>query len=401
MNEKLKAKFESVGVLVPKLVMPREGIDLSKYSVVACDQYTSQKEYWEDVRSLTNGSVTALDFIMPEAWLNKKGEADTKEHQEHQESIPSKMKELLSRGDLRELTPGMMYVSRTLSSGDIRCGLVLALDLEQYDYNAGSHSLIRATEKTVAERIPARAAIRAKAVLECPHIMVLYADKKDELNSALKNICENKSAFYSFELMKNSGYLEGYHITADDELERVADILIGLKENAKDGMLFAIGDGNHSLAAAKMHWENIKKDLSESQRKEHPARYALVELVNLYDEGLGFEPINRVLYDVDPKAVQEELCFDANNPESIQTLQPKLDECLKKHKEASIDYIHGKDVAKDLEAKAPKTTLAICFEGFDRDSLFSDVIKNGCLVRKSFSMGHAEDKRFYLEARKI
>jgi len=387
-------KLEKLGVIAPEILMPADDIDLSRYAVVACDQYTSQPEYWDEVEKYVGDNVSALDFIYPECWLEGR---DGGSHKEHESHIAESMKDALESEALFALPKGMIYLKRKLRDGLVRKGLMLALDLEEYDYREGSKSLIRATEKTVKERIPARTAIRAKAEFELPHIMVLFADKDNRLMNMLEKGSKAKEALYDFDLMQSSGHLTGYFIGDDKELEDIADVLGELKANASDGMLFAIGDGNHSLAAAKANWESIKKDAP----KDHPARYALVELVNLYDEGLSFEPINRILFNVDPKAVQEELGFDANNPISLQDLQPKLDEYLMKHKESSIDYIHGIDVAKELEAKDSEHSLAICWDKFDRDSLFTDVIKNGCLVRKSFSMGHAEDKRFYLEARLI
>ncbi len=394
-------KLRSVGVIVPELIIPIKRLDHTKYACIACDQYTSQPEYWDEVKEFVGKEASTLYYVMPECWLDKKtGKPNSEEHQMHKELLAANMKFFLVNGSLEELGPGMMYVKRTLKSGEIRKGLVLAIDLEEYDYQEGNKALIKATEKTVVERIPPRQEIRAKAPLEVPHILMLYADKTDRLNKLLESDCtENKA--YDFDLMKDSGHLTGYFVDKEDQLDNIADILVALKKEAGSGMLFAVGDGNHSLAAAKAHWNHFKKFIPEAQRENHPARFALVELVNLYDDAMHFEPIHRILYGVDPKAIQEELGFDAKNPPSLQELQPKLDDYLANHPEASIDYIHGAEVAIRLEAKDPNHSLAICWGKYDKDSLFADVNNNGCLVRKSFSMGNADDKRFYYEARRI
>ena len=394
-------KLRSAGVIVPELIIPNRRTDNTKYACVACDQYTSQPEYWDEVKEYVGKEVSTLYFTMPEVWLDKKtGEPLTQEYQDHRDLIPANMKFFLVNGSLDELDPGMIYVKRTLSEGEIRHGLMLAVDLECYDSRSDSKALIKATEKTVAERVPIRQKVRSKAPLEVSHIMLLYADKEDKLNHLLEEKCtENK--IYDFDLMKASGHLTGYFVDKEDQLDQIADILIQYKDAAKDGIAFGVGDGNHSLAAAKAHWDHFKKFIPEAQRTDHPARFALVELVNLYDEAMHFEPIHRILYNVDPKAVQEELGFDAANPPDLQDLQPKLDEYLAKHKEASIDYIHGLETAKELEAKDPEHSLAICWDSYDKDSLFDNVNKYGSLVRKSFSLGHAQDKRFYYEARRI
>lgn len=394
-------KLRQTGVIVPELVMPRAGTELSKYACIACDQYNAEPEYWEEVKSYVGKAPSSLYFIMPEAWLDSEGKPDSEEHRTHQELLAANMKFFLVDGSLDELEPGMVYVERRLSDGRCRRGLLLAFDLEHYEYAPGNKALMRATEKTVDERIPVRTAIRSASPLECPHIMVLYSDREKRME---KLGLENRKALYDFELMKNAGHIKGFHITDEESLNSIADVLLELKAEAdelQDGMLFAVGDGNHSLAAAKTHWDSFKQYIPELQREDHPARFALVELVNIYDEGLSFEPINRIIKNIDPKQLQQELGFDASCPPSLQELQPKLDEYRLRHPEMKIDYIHGAELARSLKAQDPEHRLAICWSEFDRGSLFSDVIKNGSLVRKSFSMGRADDKRFYLEARRI
>ena len=381
-------KFKQVGVRVPEIVFPVRGIDLQKYAVIACDQYSAQPEYWDRVADFVGKVPSTLYYIMPEAWLGKS------ERAMHKELLSANMKFFLANKSLEELEPGMVYVERETTSG-IRRGLVLALDLECYDYKDGSRSLIRATEKTVPERLPARVEIRKTAPLECPHVMVLVNGRID--------VPLPEKPLYDFDLMFNAGHIKGWHITGSAALGSVADRLLELKGEAdknQDGMLFAVGDGNHSLAAAKANWENLKRFVPEDQREDHPARFALVELVDLNDPGLSFEPVHRLLMHVDPAAVQKEIGFDAEAPESIQTLQGKIDEWLKSHPEAELEYIHGAGDCKRLAAEMGDA-LAVVWDSFDRETLFSDVVKNGCLVRKSFSMGQAGDKRFYLEARRI
>jgi len=395
-------KFRKMGLSIPKILLPAETVDMKKYAVIACDQYSSDKAYWEDVRRLTEGSLSSLDFIMPEAWLGKDGKADSPAHIKHQELLSSNMKKSLSNGELRELKEGVMLVKRTLKDGSVRTGLLFAVDLECYDYHEGNKALIRATEATVKERIPARAAIRAEAVFEIPHIMLLLADKKNRFFSAAERVkCEK---LYDFDLMKASGHLCGYHISDEKALESLADSLSELYDEAKenhDGMLFAVGDGNHSLAAAKANWDEIKKKLGDSERFDHPARFALAEIVNLYDESMIFEPIHRILKNLDPLKIQKDMGFERGKLPDLQDFQPKLDAYLLENPEIEIDYIHGKDECLAMEKASAGKALALCWDYFDRDSLYDDVIKNGRLVRKSFSIGHADDKRFYLEARKI
>ena len=394
-------KLRSVGVIVPELIIPNRRVDCTKYACVACDQYTSQPEYWDEALEYIGKEVSTIYFTMPEAWLDKQtGEPLDDVRQNHRDLIPANMKFFLVNGSLEELDPGMIYVKRTLSTGEIRKGLMVAVDLEEYDSHSDSKALIKATEKTVQERVPIRQKVRSKAPLEVSHIMMLYADKEDRLNHLLEEECTEEK-LYDFDLMKNSGHLTGYFVDKENQLDKIADILVQYKEAAADGILFGVGDGNHSLAAAKAHWDHFKKFIPETQRENHPARFALVELVNLYDEAMHFEPIHRILFGVDPKALQKELGFDAMNPPDLQEIQPKLDEYLAKHPEASIDYIHGLETAKAIESKDPEHTLAICWDSYDKDSLFDNVNKHGSLVRKSFSLGHAEDKRFYFEARRI
>ena len=387
----LREKFKEVGAFVPHILLPAKGVDYSKYSVIACDQFSAQPEYWEDVKAYVGNAPSSLNVILPEAFLSS-------ESPERVAGINAAMRDYIERGVLEDIGEAMVYVERETSSG-VRKGLVLALDLECYDYKKGASSLIRATEETVVERLPSRIKIRSGAPLEIPHVMVLIDDKQNLLMGAIASIKTELEQLYDFKLMLGSGGIKGYKLSSERALGAVADALLALKAQAAGGMLYAMGDGNHSFAAAKACWENIKSGLSEKEKETHPARYCLVELVNLYDEALKFEPIHRVLFGVDPIKLQSEVGFDAKNPPSLQDLQPKLDAWLKNHPEAEIEYIHGEEDCKKL-GDAPDR-LSIIFPDFQKDSLFDVVQKNGSFVRKSFSMGHAKDKRFYLEAHKI
>ena len=386
----LKEKFAQVAVKLPEIYFPKEGTDLQKFACVACDQYSAQPEYWEDVEKFVGDAPSTLRLMMPEAWIGKKDA--------HQAAIPSYMEKYTKDGTLQNIGEGLVYLQRGTTSG-VRQGLVVALDLEEYEFLPGSKALIRSTEKTVVERLPIRIEIRKQVPLELPHIMILISDKENRLFDMLKAETAGRKPLYSFDTMKNSGHLSGWFVQDEELLSKIADELLVLKDNAQDGMVYAMGDGNHSFAAAKAHWDELKKTLSPEERENHPARYGLCEIVNLYDKALEFEPIHRLLMNVDGEALQKELGFDALNPPSLQDLQPKLDAWLSTHKEAEIEYIHGK---KDCLALGKKPgCLAIVWDKFDKDSLFSDVAKHGVLCRKSFSMGSAPDKRFYLECRKI
>ena len=385
-----REKLASVGAAVPRLWFPQQQVNLQKFAVVACDQYSAQKEYWDAVQNFVGSAPSALQLMMPEAWLGK--------NQAHAQAVPGRMEQYLTDGTLREIGEGMMFLYRTTTTG-IRRGLVLSLDLEQYDFTPGSSSLIRATERTILERLPARVAIRAEAPLEMPHIMVLLDDRKNRLMGGLDRMTANREPFYDFPLMMNSGRLKGWLLKEESIFDMVADVLLSLKEEAFDGMLYAMGDGNHSFAAAKAHWDTLKTSLTADEREWHPARFGLVELVNLYDSALAFEPIHRLLMGVDPKAVQHDLDFDAENPPELQKLQPMLDEWLSQHPEAQLEYIHGEADCRRLGQASDR--LAIAWKKFDKEKLFPDVARHGVLCRKSFSMGSAPDKRFYLECRKI
>ena len=390
MSKDVKKRLAALGLRIPELLLPREGTDLSRYAVIACDQFSAEGEYWERVKETVGDAPSTLHMILPEAWL-REGEA-------HRKNIVPTMERYLADGTLRSIGEGMVFLKRTTPSG-VRRGLVTAFDLEQYDYREGSKTLLRPTEATVEARLPARVDIRREAPLELPHVLVLINDPTDGLMDALDALTEKRTPLYDFELMEQGGHLTGWHLSEEKNYVNLAEQLERLYAETTEGMLYAMGDGNHSFAAAKLHWEQVKATLPPEAWEGHPARYALCELVNLYDKALPFEPIHRLLMGVDAESVCRELALDPACPPPLQELQPRLDAWLKKHPEAELEYIHGADNCRRLGEKPGN--LALVWDSFDREGLFPWVAAHGPLCRKSFSLGHAEEKRYYLEARKI
>lgn len=417
------AIFQTADILIP------QNVDFTKWSVVACDQYTSEREYWEDVKNIVGDSPSTLNIIFPEVYLED-GDGD-----ERIKKINATMEEYLQNGIFRELKDTFIYVKRTQPNGKTRHGIVGRLDLEEYDFSKGSQSKIRATEGTIIERIPPRQRIRKNAPLEAPHILILIDDREKSVVEPLESKINSFEKLYDFDLMKNSGHIVGYNVdeTSKNEilssLEKLGDKDVfeakyGVKN--KGVLMFAAGDGNHSLATAKTCWEEIKKGLSDEEIKTHPARYALVELMNIHDETLEFEPIQRVIFDTEPKKLLDALVghynasytdnggqridytyqgtegsiyiteTDSNLP--VGTLQKFLDKYLAENG-GRIDYIHGSDVVRNLAKE--ENTIGFMVDSMEKNDLFTTVIKDGSLPRKTFSMGEAADKRFYLECKKI
>ncbi len=414
--------FKRANILLPK------NVDMTKWSVVACDQYTSEMEYWDDVYKIVGDNPSTLKITLPEIFLEESDVAN------RIEKINATMKEYIDEDIFEEYKNAMIYLERKQKDGRVREGLMGMIDLEDYSYEKGSQTLIRATEKTVIERIPPRLKVRENALLELPHIMILIDDEKKEIIENLKNKVNDEDKVYDFELMKDGGHIKGYKLN-DETIDEVIDKLEGLtdrdyfenKYNVKDKgiLLFAMGDGNHSLATAKANYENLKKTMSEEEYLNHPSRYALVELVNLHSEALEFEAIHRVVFDVDVDNFVAELnkYYDINedgegqyfelvtkdsdkklyitNPKSniaVGSIQMFLDDYLKEHK-GKIDYIHGDDTTRNMGSK--EGNVGILFDAMPKEELFRTVILDGALPRKTFSMGHSYDKRYYLEARKI
>lgn len=402
---------------VPADVLIPAHADMTRWACVACDQYTSEPDYWQAVEKLVGDAPSTLHLMLPEIYLS--------ETEERSERIIKNMREYLENGVFRTLDRSFVYVERTLASGGVRRGLVGAIDLEVYDYSRGTQSLCRPTEATVVSRLPARVEIRSKAALEMPHIMMLLDDPRKTVVEQFASRTASLEKVYDFPLMQHSGSIRGWRVSgaeADGALNAVA----ALCENSADEhpMLYAMGDGNHSLAAAKMYYENLKKEQGEAA-KSHPARYALVELVNLHDDSLDFEPIHRVAFGVDPEKLMRELAdycgftrgrgaapfktvvngkvadcaFNApSGAVTVGVIQDFLDAYTAKYG-GETDYIHGEDVVINL-ASAPDR-VGFIVDGISKDSFFDVIKKDGVLPRKTFSMGHAEDKRFYLECRKI
>ncbi len=417
----LNDEFRKYGLAVPQVLLP-EGIDLSKWAVIACDQFTSQSEYWDMVRSRVFDVPSTLHIIHPEAWLSQ-GDARI--------SLISAAMRDYRQNVLTRTVNGMILVERTLgddSSGGKRLGLIAAVDLEAYDFEEDSHALIHATEGTVIERIPPRVDIRREAPLETTHVMLLADDPNHTLIEPVYADRENFELLYDVELMLGGGHVRGWKI---DRPERLLSALEGLYAGA-DGLLFAVGDGNHSLASARKYWLELRETLCEEERKNHPARFALAEIVNLHDDALRFEPIHRVMFNTQisrlsrdlsawlhERGMQLTLCNEeramlrfttgfvtrhyrienCSHPLPLAVLQDFLDQWLKAHREASIDYIHGEEAARTLAQR--QRTVGILLNAMDKYTLFDEIRTGGALPRKAFSMGEATDKRYYMECRSI
>lgn len=419
----MKTAFSSADILLPK-----PGIDMTKWAVVACDQFTSELEYWEETICTVGDAPSTLKLILPEVFL----EHDDVDRRLNR--IEENMEEYKEKGYFKEYKGAMIYVERTDSSGRIRAGLIGKLDLEQYDYRKGSKSQVRATEATIVERIPPRMRVRKQASIELPHIMVLIDDADKTVIKPLQAKTDVMEKVYDFSLMQGGGSVKGYLLGAE-EIQQVEQALCNLcdldKFNQKYGteeenvLLYAMGDGNHSLATAKEYYEYLKATNPDKDLSNHPARYALVELVNLHSTALEFEAIDRIITETDVPHLMREMTtklglstkgegqevtiihdhIEENlvitRPTSnlaVGSVQNFLDDYLRRNP-GRIDYIHGIDTVKHL-AEQPKS-LGIIFPDLRKDELFPTVIKDGALPRKTFSMGHARDKRYYLECRKI
>lgn len=442
MNLKFK---NNIGICVPELMMPGKKVDLTKWACVACDQYTSQPDYWNSVEQIVGDAPSTLRLMLPEIYLEKPGEA------ERIVAIRKAMNDYMADGTLENRGEGFVFTRRTVD-GKVRSGLVVALDLECYDYSKGSTTLIRATEGTIVERIPPRLKIRDGAPLELPHILVLIDDDKKSVIEPIAEKLDKIEQLYDFDLMMNGGHVEGWLVNDEGMVTDVINALTALVDPNKYGtemppLLFAMGDGNHSFATAKANWEKCKAELTAEERKDHPARYALVELENVHDDGIVFEPIHRVVFNVNVPEFLDRLkaklaeqngdceidfyacenCMakaKAAIPEGahvvpviiegkeglivvkhpaaqleVGTLQNALDVLLKETPGASIDYIHGADVVRELGSK--ENNIGFLLPPMQKSAFFRTVVFDGALPRKTFSMGEAHEKRYYLECRKI
>ena len=431
------AAFGPADILVP------QGVDPTLWSVVACDQYTSQPEYWARVDARVGAAPSTLRLVLPESELESP-DVDRKI-----QAINAAMDSYQEEGLLWALPDSLIYVERTLDDGRVRRGLVGAVDLEQYSYLPGSDAAVRATEGTVLERIPPRVKVRENASIELPHVMLLCDDPDDTVIEPLADQTEAMEPLYGYELMERGGHIRGWRLTdsqvaeVEASLERLAApdrFASRYDAEGKPVMVFAVGDGNHSLATAKECYEREKAQVPPELWPTLPSRFALCELGNLDDESLTFEPIHRVVFGVDPAELladlraafpgaheataedREDAKGDAHllayhygageagvdgavvvpSPTAqleVGTLQGFLDDWLQKHPEASVDYVHGADVVTQLSSE--QGAIGFFLPSMTKDSLFRTVIHDGVLPRKTFSMGEAHDKRFYLEARRI
>jgi uncharacterized protein (DUF1015 family) len=403
--------LDKVALQVPQILLPDKTVDLKKWAVVACDQFTSEPEYWSEVDSFTKNSASTFHIIFPEVYLEEDGKED------RIKAINKTMKAYLDQKVLRDPMEGFVLVRRTMKNESIRTGLMVALDLEKYDFHAGSSAMIRATEKTVMDRIPPRVQIRKDAPIELPHVLVLIDDPTFSVIEPLLSIYEKPACqLYDTELMMDGGHLSAYQISETDTIHQIAEALSHLIK--EDGYLYAVGDGNHSLATAKQCWDNLKNSLSSAELNSHPARYALVELNNIHDQGLVFEPIHRVMFDVNVADLKHYLSGNGKEVQLVQgskteklrlkeypshlcvgVLQVLLDEYLQLHPEVKIDYIHGEKSLRKISDAADR--LGFFLPSMDKADLFKTVSIDGALPRKTFSMGEAEEKRYYFECRKI
>lgn len=442
------SKLESFGVFVPEILLPKN-IDIKSWSVIACDQYTQDLDYWKKAEKNAAGKPSTLNLILPEVYLN------SPDKKERIAKIRNSMNEYLdsSNGVFDSARECMVYIERKTAFGRTRKGLVAQIDLETYEWKPFSTANIRATEATIVERIPPRMEIRKGAPLELPHIMLLVNDKEDLLVGKTGSVVKAKKPLYDGEIMCNGGSITGWAVETENEIAGVTEAVskIAEKNRSADGstFLFAVGDGNHSLATAKAVWDEYKNELiknnaSDEEIKNCRVRYALVEIVNIYDEGLTFEPIHRVIFNIKAneliKYLAEKLggearetadkaelenavknskadfgfSFNENGKQkyvllstkitelAVARLQPEIDAFLKSEKSAAgaeIDYIHGTEEVLKLGEKAD--AVGILLPPIMKDSFFETISGRGPLPRKSFSMGEADEKRFYLECRKL
>ena len=413
--------FARADILLPK------NENMEKWAVVACDQYTSEPEYWNETAKIVGESKSALKLILPEIYLEEEGVS------ERIEKIQKEMASYIESDTFTEYKNTLIYIERTQNDGKVRAGIVGAVDLEKYDYRKGSVSQVRATEATVVERIPPRMAVRRGAGLELPHIMILVDDPMKTVVEMV-SASGDKELVYDFSLMQKGGSIKGWKLS-DDLCEKVISALESLGDldtfnkkynlDEKFPLVYAMGDGNHSLATAKEFYEELKKNNPDKDLSNHPARYALCEIVNLHSEALEFEAIHRIVTNVDTDKLvgilTDELALSDEVSEqridivikgetvtkyvhkpvsklAVGSLQIVLDRVLGEMG-AKIDYIHGIEVVEKLSMA--ENSIGFVLQDMAKKDLFPTVICDGALPRKTFSMGHAWDKRYYVEARKI
>ncbi|QTE72734.1 DUF1015 domain-containing protein [Clostridiales bacterium FE2011] len=416
--------FERIGIRPAQILLPAAGVKPETWACIACDQYTSEPEYWEKAFAVAGDAPSAIRLILPEYNLKNSESLIPQIHRT--------MADYLAQGLLTPaVNPGFILCERTIASGT-RLGLVCAVDLEQYSFEKGSLPLIRPTEQTITDRLPPRLKIRRGAPVELTHIMILIDDPDRTVLEPLQAAKASLRKVYDFDLMMNGGHLAGWAVDSAEALAQVDQSLNALMDTkGENPLLLAVGDGNHSLATAKAYWNEIREGLSEAERENHPARYALCEIVNIHDEALLFEPIYRIVTGTTRAAVMADwkayaeakgmslaaegsdhrfTVVSADGEETVAVLNPEgaipcetiqkfLDSFLSRHPEAGIDFIHGEGSLRALAAKPE--TVGFLLPDIDKHSFFKDVEKLGVLPRKTFSMGEADEKRFYMEAKKI
>jgi uncharacterized protein DUF1015 len=418
--------FENMGIKLPEILVPdTEKTDISKWSVIACDQFTAATDYWDDVKKITENYYSSVNLILPECYLKNISIDD------ELTKINNNMEIYLESGFLRKLDKGFVLVERETPFTPSRKGLVIAVDLEKYDYSEFADSLIRPTEKTVVDRLPPRIKIRENASMDLPHILFLLDDTQNTVIEKLYSEREKFEKLYDFKLMKDGGKIRGWHITGDSTMSELEKAFTSLSKKHKT--LFAVGDGNHSLAAAKEVWNIIKQ--KPGIPSDHPARYALVELVNINSNGIGFEPIHRVIFNTDTDALLKELKIsigcriediprsEVKTPEDSDTIiyvtekgcgkitlkseenllaTEKIQTFLDSYPEGrgdNLDYIHGEKDLTDLAEK--KGNIGFLLPDISKKTFFKRIAEKGVYPRKTFSIGESIEKRYYLESRKL
>lgn len=418
----IKERLARLGVGIPEILLPTSGTDMTKWAVVACDQFSSERHHWEETDRLVEDAPSTLRMILPECYLEEE-DPDLRVH-----AINDTMQRYLAQGLLRPLKPGFVLLDRSTPFVASRKGLVLAVDLEQYSFETGSTAFIRPTEGTVLKRLPPRMNIRRGAALDLPHILLLIDDPQGTVIEPLFTARESLEQLYDFDLIQGGGHLTGWHVPED----RLDGIAAALEVLAQGGLLFAVGDGNHSLATAKQLWEEKKR---QGVPDDDPARWALVEVENIHDAGLPFHPIHRVLFNVEishlkhamtkrlggtfcPGPVEarqegthhslgyvfpsESGSFTFDRPENRMTVeffQEFLDDYLAGHHGTTIDYIHGEETTAEM-GRTPGNA-GFLLPDVSKDTFFSRIVTVGVYPRKTFSIGEAPEKRYYVEARKL
>lgn len=404
-----------LGLNPAKILMPKTD-DMNAWSIVACDQFTSEKEYWDALENHVKGKLSTFNLVLPEIYLEDDLENRIK-------VVNANIKKYLEDGVFETLPEGFILTVRKTPYVERRIGLIGMLDLDEYLYGQKTEALIRSTEGTVEERIPPRLKIREKADVEFPHVMVLFDDEERNITEKLY---ENRSEYkklYDFTLNMGGGSIEGYFVPANEELlEKFSNLLSAerliKKYGKEDKFAFAVGDGNHSLATAKTHWNKVKQTLTEEEKLNHPARFALAEFVNIYDEGIYFEPIHRFIKGVDEdkfiqglnkidggnigiiaKGINKSQKSDLALADGIKAIDEYIKEYIGKFG-GVVDYIHGDENLKNLIEKT-ENSVGITFDKLDKKELFRYVSNKGAFPRKTFSMGEGVEKRYYLEGRRI